>query len=431
MADHTPTRLAEKPEKPYPDFPLFPHAARQWAKKINGKMKYFGPWEDADGALAKYQAERDDLYAGRKPRPKVEGVMVRAVVNAFLTAKTRAVNAGELTPRSFADYYATCERIIGALGADRAVMDLRADDFAEYRERVATPIAGTQRVSGKPRLCNFGPVALSNEVQRVRCVFKFAFDTDMIVAPMKFGPEFKKPSAKTRRVERAERGAKWLDAVEIKALLAGASTQVKAMILLGVNCGWGNQDVADLETKHLDLDAGVADFPRGKTGIERRAILWPETIKAVREALADRPTNKNEGDAGAVFITKYGWRWKRAEIVGDAMAGERVKRKETDSVGLEFGKLLRAVTVKRGDKSEAIKRPGVNFYTLRHVFQTIGEETGDGAAVKRIMGHGDDDMAAQYREWERDRANGDMRLHRVVNHVHTWLWPKAVTNQNK
>jgi hypothetical protein len=44
-----------RPAKPTPDFPLFAHGNRQWAKKIKGKLHYFGPWSDPEAALAKYE----------------------------------------------------------------------------------------------------------------------------------------------------------------------------------------------------------------------------------------------------------------------------------------------------------------------------------------------------------------------------------------
>jgi hypothetical protein len=106
----TATKPTNKPNKPYPDFPLFAHATRRWAKKIRGKLHYFGPWDDADGALNRYVAERDDLYAGRKPRVKTDGTTIRDLCNRFLTSKTHLRDTGEITPRTFSDYQRVAAR---------------------------------------------------------------------------------------------------------------------------------------------------------------------------------------------------------------------------------------------------------------------------------------------------------------------------------
>jgi hypothetical protein len=61
MSKSTRRRRNDKPDKPYPDFPLFPHATKRWAKKIRGKLHYFGPFESAFHQVL-------DFLAGQRPR---------------------------------------------------------------------------------------------------------------------------------------------------------------------------------------------------------------------------------------------------------------------------------------------------------------------------------------------------------------------------
>src|SRR5262245_17388103 len=102
--------VSAKPAKPYADFPLFPHATGRWAKKIRGRLVYFGPWDDPDGALTKYLTEKDDLYAGRAPRAAAEALTVYRLCGRYLVAKKQLLSAGELKPRTYAEYAATCRR---------------------------------------------------------------------------------------------------------------------------------------------------------------------------------------------------------------------------------------------------------------------------------------------------------------------------------
>jgi len=367
------------PSKPHPEFPLFPHQTHRWAKKIKGQLHYFGTTNgDPEGkaALANYH----DQIAGRPS--KAQGLTIAGLCNRFLANTEARVASGELVPRTFANYKQATDILVEHFGKLRSIESLTVEDFEALRAKI---------VIGR------GPAAIGNVVQVIRIPFNYAYQAELIDKPVRFGPTFKRPSKKVMRVARASKGSCMFEASEIRTLLEAADVQMKAMILLAANAGFGNADVGQLPLAAVDLQTAWVRFPRPKTGVDRRCPLWKETVLALRQAIAERPQPKDAAHAGKVFITKYGGAW--------------FKSTNDNPVTKEFRKLL--------DDLE-LHRRGLGFYSLRRGFETIGGETGDQVAVDHIMGHADDtnDMAAVYRQ-----RISDERLQAVVNRIHTWLFP--------
>jgi integrase len=386
-----------KPDKPYPEFPLTAHPAGYWCKKIGGKLFYFGPWEDPQGALKKYLDQRDDLFAGRTPaRGEEDGaVTVKDVANAFLASRERRRDKGQLSPRTLADYEKLMREMCEGLGARRDANQLGPRDFTALKTRLEEK-NGTARVSVM--------------VQMIRCAFKYAADSDLLPRPARFGPEFRPARASEMRKIRARQGKKLFTAAEARALAEGAlvvgkdgpvlvrpGPVLRTMILLGLNGGFGNHDCGSLPLSAVDLDAGVIDYPRPKTGIGRRCVLWPETVAALREALAKRPAPKDAAHAGLVFLTARGAPWSKTIRSG--------------CLTMEMRKLLDKLGI-NGHR---------NFYTLRHTFRTVADAAKDQPAADYVMGHEVAHMSSVYRE-----TIADERLRAVADHVRGWLFGNAV-----
>ena len=233
-----------KPRKPYDDFPLFPHSTGRWCKKIDGKHVYFGPWDDPDGALARYQA-----YCGNGHQATLT---VKSLCNQFLNAKRpyiveRTWKNYEYAARFVADNLKTCP---------------------------PTPLDFTKLRTKFPK--HWGPKTVLTIVQRTRVIFKWAWEQGLLEHPPRFG-DFKVPSAKALRLAKKVR---LFTAPEIRAMLKAACPELRSAILLGINCGFGNADIDRLPL----VNGPILDYPRPKTGIPRRCPLWPETMRALTAA---------------------------------------------------------------------------------------------------------------------------------------------------
>ena len=96
------------------------------------------------------------------------------------------------------------------------------------------------------------------------------------------------------------------------------------------------------------------------------------------------------------------------------------KAAKVDSLTVRFAALLKAL---------GMHRRGIGFYTLRHTFRTLADETNDQHAIHLIMGHAIPGMSGIYVE-----EIGVERLRKVVNHVRSRLWPRRrseARNENR
>jgi integrase len=414
--------------KPWPDFPLTAHPRRGWIKKIRGKQMGFGPLNDPYGAHERYQeylAEQDAAIAGSaKPTPErvdgverenfaasglhPEGLTVRHIANAFVNHHKHRVEAGELQARSFADYMRATEIMVRCFGASTPVALLGPPHFTELRAKLAEQTKS--------------PAKLNQLLVRIRSLFSYAVMEGLLKHKPAYGVAFRKPPKSAERKRRAERGEQMFTAAEIHRLLEHANPVMRAILFLGINCGFGNTDISTLRDCHITKDGTLINFPRSKTGIERTIPLWPETAEALRIARASRPAASMPDLEDRVFLTRFGKEWVKTTVKAHPdRATPAVSA--NNAISAEFAKLgVRAKLARIGGG------PGSRgFYALRHTFRTVADECHDRPAIDRIMGHeNSNDVSTAYREKIEVR-----RLVVVTDRVRQWLFAPTANNRSE
>jgi integrase len=320
-----------------------------------------------------------------------QNITIGELCEQFLYSKSVKRNAGDMVPHVLRRYATMCQRIKAMFGEMTAVENLKAMHFTRLRASLPS---------------TWGPAVVGTFIQNTRTLFKFAYDSELIERPMRFGPDFCKPSLRSYRKAHRLKSLQMFEAEEIRSMLntlhgvlrrPSRPWGLRAMILLGVNCGFGNADCGRLPYSSLDLKSGWVTFPRPKTEADRRCPLWPETREAIERSLLERPEPRNPADADLVFLTKQGLPWSDG-----GPSGALTKR-------------LKWLMIRAG-----VRRLFRGFYGLRRTFRTVADEVSDSPATNLIMGHSQksNDMGALYTQ-----RISDERLQKVVAHVREWLWP--------
>jgi integrase len=206
------------------------------------------------------------------------------------------------------------------------------------------------------------------------------------------GSRFKLPPKSAVRIKRRERGRQTFTTDEIKTMLDDSRPFMRAAILLGINGGYTQSEVAEIQRSWLDLEYGAIDHLRGKTAFDRRVTLWPETIEAIKAMPKYQPRERKA--KGRLFMTRNGRAYSDDGANGIAQAFKRLMKKHK------------------------IQLEQTGFGKLRATHRTVSDEAKDPNACRLIVGH----QIGEGSEENYIRSISDDRLKAVTDHVHDWLF---------
>lgn len=406
-----------RPEKPYAGFPLSAHQNGQWYKKINQKPYYFGRWQDdpkGDLALKEFNSRLPGINDGtdhlRHITAAVGQMSVGQLGKAYLAQRKIDVTSGELALRTIGDLLNEIELFTQWIKADTAVAALKPEHFTAYNNRLVTE--RKLRARSRKRVQAY-----------IKAMFRWGASNGLCSLPS-FGSGFQAPSTTKNsiRKEKARAGIedyseRIVTGGELDMLLATAQQNLRALILLGINCGLGPADLGRLRWKNIDLKNGVMIYPRHKTGAARKAYLWKRTRNALNALLLLRHTKaafSKDGGEALVFITRKRQPYYReVEIFEDRIIDGKL---EKVLIGVN---VTNSVTGTFGNHAKAMGLKGVTFYRLRHTTKTLGKRAKDRDALNLVMGHQTNSVEAGY---DHETIPFD-RVKRVALAVYRGLWP--------
>ncbi len=336
-------------------FPLTLHPTGQYCKKINGKLYYFG--SDKKQALEKYLDRATCLHGDQKIiQKKFNGEMtLKQLCDLYLKYQLSKVQANDLTARHHNEQTRSLSKFMSYLGPSHKINEISTLDLQSYRRKLQRSYSIAHR--------------MNLHISIMKAMFHWARKNDVLDSIPNIDAICRGTIKHKQRLIFAFK--------EIRRLIDLADVKMKAMIWLGLNCGFGCTDCSELKWSNVDLANRRIKLARKKTGIPRDLPLWPETIAALK---------KIPRKGKLVFYTSRGNPFLEMSLKIDGNGNFKYISK--NSITPKFSRLM---------KKAEIKVPkGTGFYTLRRTAATVAARSGDPFAVQRLLGHADLQMATRY-----------------------------------
>ena len=200
---------------------------------------------------------------------------VGSQVERFLARKLIKVDAGEIAPGRYESYRCEIEAFRDWIQAETLVQSITAAVLEDYlmhlHKQVARRVIAPKTAAGR----------LSTAKQFIRGLWEI----DLIELP-------KNIDGRKMRIKIPPPDKKTIPLPDLKKILRGAGDRMRLYLLLMLNCGLTQTDIAQLRLDEVDWKTGRIKRKRSKTRDHERVpevnyLLWPETLRLLRHYRSD------------------------------------------------------------------------------------------------------------------------------------------------
>jgi len=199
-------------------------------------------------------------------------------VERFLARKMVEVEAGEISPGRYESYRCEIEAFRDWFGGERLIKDLNAARLEDYLVHLRTEITR-------------GAIAAKTAAERLKTAKQFIrglWETELIALPRNI-------DSRKMRLTVPAPDKKTIPISELKKLLKEAHGRARLYLLLMLNCGFLQTDIATLRHDEVDWKQGRIKRRRSKTRAHERVpevdyLLWKETLRLLRQHRSNHET---------------------------------------------------------------------------------------------------------------------------------------------
>lgn len=284
-------------------------------------------WEE-DSARRDMQIWNDRLQVAARSAAEPEQT-VRAQVAAYVAAKKSAIAASELSGGRAYTIQLHLDHFVKWLGSDTPVIEINGKILSDYRLELL------QRVEAS----DWSRVTAKGRMGTVKGFVHWLWQMEAIPSL----PRVLDAKSRALQIGTPSTSIVVFTLEEISTLLAEASDRTTLYILLMLNCGMTQKDIADLQMTEVDWDRGYITRKRSKTKERENVpvvtyVLWAETLRLLRQERSSKAT-------GLVLLNENGKPLWYEEVQPDG------KLKKNDNIRNAFARLTKKTKINKPLKS--------------------------------------------------------------------------------